>query len=802
MQVSTFTNNNCMKKIIFTMACFWAAQITYCQTIDEFPPDSTLSIYDNLVFKDFKKLVKLAETYSDTLAQLKLLDDICEKCNYYAPFTYRVAKKKDIYLSNKSGIKQILPYYYYYCYIYSPPENKNYDALLKDALSSSYQGNYDYSIMQLNKLIDAGFESEKMQAYKICLNFLKNHSEPFPLTKEEKANQHVIVGRRRDGWALIDKVSSDMISNIRSDDLNILIMKKYKKMAKRWLDDPLDRNVDYYHWVLAAMMTSMYDALYENKIDGFLGGISAREIKKNLKNLKNNEFSKKITHLNKNFRDITTDNRQSQLFTLGANNLYSSVPPSYLIDECNTLALDIITKTEKSFQWAELMLLSEKCMDNANIFYYLGNHFQLYKEKIDDNWLGQSLTYYSRAVEIDSNFVQARWNLANTLEYLGLFKQAIFQYNKISKTPPEYYQKRELYGKDKITIVNYAEESRCHMTACKFILKTRGRVDHYTDVLTTSDVDKLDFKPKSIAERSGLEPIKQIVEEVEKQQNYKTKDPNVRGKAIDLTLMALGWAIAPKDMKIEQRNQFIIGALSTIVSLIDKDKIEINNGGLSTQGMLYDLAELKTNPAAKNAETAFSKLQPPSKATAPSETKKIETAGGVTISDKWEATDISGEWECIDCGESGKIGTKSAGEYTTITTFPLKIVKNNDKIILQTKWETKFSGFSTGAWETTPGHTIQNFESSTNLSGNTFTISNWSWTLDVLQKSITRQISGLKIANPFENKELQIPTAGSTSDGETKYEIISNSEIKFTLISSKTQNNPGLGVTHTLRRVK
>ncbi len=194
--------------------------------------------------------------------------------------------------------------------------------------------------------------------------------------------------------------------------------------------------------------------------------------------------------------------------------------------------------------------------------------------------------------------------------------------------------------------INYAEDATAHIIVCRFLMKNRpanitAAITKDT-IVSTAMLDRIDFSDQAIQQRSGFEPIKQMVEEVEKKQNYKTKDPNIKGKVIDVALLALGWAIAPKDMKVEQRNQFIMGTLSTVISLIDKDKVNVAAGGLSSSSMSSDLADLKTSPTAKTAEAAFNKVQPPAKVAATAEAKKVETAGGVTITDKWEVTDISG----------------------------------------------------------------------------------------------------------------------------------------------------------------
>jgi tetratricopeptide (TPR) repeat protein len=380
--------------------------------------------------------------------------------------------------------------------------------------------------------------------------------------------------------------------------------------------------------------------------------------------------------------------------------------------------------------------IAQSCPENFSVYRNLADIYFKAKEEADANWLKLAIMNYEQSIyflKTDLNepyktmelwLLEAYWKLANLYEYAGMYEQAIPYYNLLKKYSPEYIKQREkeIMAQYKTvtpayTTLNYPEEATAHIILCRYLLKNRPAISETVvlkdTTVTTAMVERMDFSDKTIQQRSGLEPVKDLVKEVEKQQQYKTKDPSVKGKIIDVALLALSWAVAPKGMKVEERNRFIMGTLSTLVSLIDKDKI--NATGTST--MLSDLAGLQSSPVAKNAEAAFNKVEPPlakPNPVAPSEPKKIETAGGVTISDKWEIQDISGEYKAVNSegttnwtaerGESGTVIWNHRdlinNQYTTNLWFFNQKGKNITHIL---KYITKVNGMSSEGGESYSG---------------------------------------------------------------------------------------------------
>lgn len=311
--------------------------------------------------------------------------------------------------------------------------------------------------------------------------------------------------------------------------------------------------------------------------------------------------------------------------------------------------------------------IANVCPEDYSLLKDLADIYYTEKENASADWLKLAIiTYEQTIVQIKTGFGDAEkkfqfslfdsyWKLANLYESVGMYEQAIANYNLLKKYTPkkDIPIKRPVGSRiEKLKFddenINYPEEAIAHSIVCRFLMKNRpataAAVVIKDTVVTTAMVERMDFSEQAIEQRAGLAPIKQMVEEVEKKQQYKTKDPQMKGKVIDVALLALSWAIAPKGMKVEQRNQFIMGTLSAIITLVDKDNVSATG----TNTMKTDLAGLKGSPVAQKAETTFNKMDAPAKAASVDESKKIETAGGVTISDKWEVADISGQYELMN----------------------------------------------------------------------------------------------------------------------------------------------------------
>lgn len=597
-----------MKKYIFVITWLFSAAVALCQHHTTMESDTSLSKYDNLVYKDFKADVKKAEALPDTEKQLNALIEICKRCNYCPLFTQKVAEKMENYYGGKDQIKGLGHGLYECIYYFNPTE---LESLWKHIMILSYLGRYKNTFAYLSIIEKKGYDKEKIIAFRTVFKFIDIHTNYTPqeikiMNNEQKNSfdkiRNIITNKpelseKQYGIKVLDEVANDLnkvASNIYTEAYPIpKRLNKLNDDVNNWMRDASNNNVEYYNYLILAMVRTI------SEIGGDLWG------------------------------ELETT-RGKGVSEGNYGNLRS----------IKALSRDLDQVRESKF-----------ASKIGSFFLYEFNESQM--EVSPKKWISQSIRGYQYFLDLDSNFVEARWRLANVLEFAGLYESAIIHYRLLLKSPLVDKRTRN-YGMISLPI-NLAEEATAHIIVCRFLMKNRPAnitaALAKDTVMTTAMLERMDFSDQAIQQRSGFEPIKQMVEEVEKKQNYKTKDPNIKGKVIDVALLALGWAIAPKDMKVEQRNQFIMGTLSTVISLIDKDKVNVSAGGLSSSGMLSDLADLKTNPAAKNAEAAFSKVQPPAKATTPVEEKKVETAGGVTITDKWEVTDISGEWEaiCIQC---------------------------------------------------------------------------------------------------------------------------------------------------------
>ena len=379
------------------------------------------------------------------------------------------------------------------------------------------------------------------------------------------------------------------------------------------------------------------------------------------------------------------------------------------------------------------------CPEDYPALKFLGDIYYQEKDKADMNWLKLALKNYELSIyhmknsleepynRLELCLLEIHWKLANLYEYAGLYEQAISYFNLLKKYSPQYIEQREKeilnqynfrpydnsYRYNKI---NYPEEATAHIILCRYLLKNRptnvtAALEKDT-VISTAMIERLDLSDEAIQQRSGLEPVKEMVKQVEQQQQYKTKDPSVKGKIIDVALMALSWAVAPKDMKVEQRNQFIMGTLSALVSLIDKDKINANG----TSSMMADLAGLPSSPVAKNAEAAFNKMEPSSKTNpvAATEPKKIETAGGVTITDKWDVKDMSGIYETLErsgecpyVGSTWRTGIHSI-ERATITIKPVELIQQGKRIKFLSTGTSTFNGSTVSTYAEGEGIILNN----------------------------------------------------------------------------------------------
>lgn len=371
--------------------------------------------------------------------------------------------------------------------------------------------------------------------------------------------------------------------------------------------------------------------------------------------------------------------------------------------------------------------LVQYCPEDFWTLKKIGDIYYNLKEKISPNWLKNAISYYEKSINqaktrLDEPFkteelkmLDSYWNLANLYEYAGLYEQSINYYNYLLKYNPcqEDLQSKEnlnriqsLLGSDNTDrngLICFSEEAKAHIIVCKFLIKNRparSKLEIGDPKASLELVQTNDFSDQAIQERSGLGPIQQLVEEVDKQQQYKIKNPNIKGKVIDVAMMALGWAIAPKDMKADQRNRFIMGALSTLVSLIDQDKISVSAGGLSSDGMLADLAGLKSSPVAQEAATELQKLEPPANTSKPAtQPNKVETAGGVTITNKLESINYSGIYHVVslsgDCGQQlndvWKTGTHSVPDGGTFTSLPIQIRHEGNQVHISGGYRQKYN---------------------------------------------------------------------------------------------------------------
>lgn len=394
------------------------------------------------------------------------------------------------------------------------------------------------------------------------------------------------------------------------------------------------------------------------------------------------EFGNKKGQVNKEWWGNWQINQTSQCEKCVENNEVSTqsdrLPDITVLSNLSQSNCDLIlgeviisdTK-EKGEKYDALKKLLTKCKSNSKLNYYLGNFLEKHREKVDSSWTHLALGYYYKAIEIHpTEFYEARWKLANLLEYTGLYNEAIVQYKKLEtyQLPPLESNKTKKVvsqnlGFEEYENFNFKDEAKAHLLVCEFLKKTREPevAEEISVSEKPSNLDRIDFSQKAIEERSGWSVIEDVTNEIEEERKQKPNNPKLKKFIANSFLDAMSYVIAPDDMKIEYRNRLLLGAITSLTELVTENNLEIKNEDVTYQKFKNDLKYSKDNNSVKSSIREFKNHQEKKET-------KIQIGSELSITQKFAFGDLSGEYDCINCLDMQKAGiSKENNEGIIIT---------------------------------------------------------------------------------------------------------------------------------------
>lgn len=279
-------------------------------------------------------------------------------------------------------------------------------------------------------------------------------------------------------------------------------------------------------------------------------------------------------------------------------------------------------------------------------------------KKVFTGSLKDSLIYFQRQVENDPWSIKAHWGLASVLEYIGEYGSAVQEYKWVIKNSTDSKQKAD---------------ARVHMLTCEYLDHNVKRTSLATKqpenkIITKgqekedSKIDTTNISTKSIVEKSGWEYLKGLATSVGVAVGLTALKADAQHIQYAINLLDL-WIQAPDGQSIQARNRFLAGMISTLASIITKNKLG------PQLGALYDpqMGEMPEGGYAGDMQQQFEEKKF-------EEEKKIEVSDDLTVTEKWDVPDISGEYKIIATDGSTpvpKLGWSS--NTTTIMTCTMNI---------------------------------------------------------------------------------------------------------------------------------
>jgi len=298
-------------------------------------------------------------------------------------------------------------------------------------------------------------------------------------------------------------------------------------------------------------------------------------------------------------------------------------------DDCNKELVNALNKESNQEKLKELNKRVKKCPEHHFTLIAAAKLYAEMGKEADPDWLRIAIKHYQTAVDLPSTYTgTARWGLASLLEYAGEYELAIPHYQWIVEQ-----------GKGKGIEEKRIGDARAHLITCKFVLKNAKRPTNANAVQANGSVDaeRLDLSDASIKERAGWGFLKEFVASVAVAGGMAAL--KTEGSQIQVALGLLyDWSQAPQEQKVEVRNRFLAGMISSIATTIAEKKLGLKLGEMSLpSGQSGKVEDIPEGGYAGGAEEEFRTQQP-------QEGRTFEVSNDLTIVEKWDVPNLSGEW--------------------------------------------------------------------------------------------------------------------------------------------------------------
>lgn len=298
-------------------------------------------------------------------------------------------------------------------------------------------------------------------------------------------------------------------------------------------------------------------------------------------------------------------------------------------DECKKELVKALNKQSDEEKLKELNKRVKKCPNHDLTLIATAKLYAEMGKEADPDWLRIAIKHYQTAVDLPSPYTAtARWGLASLLEYAGEYELAIPHYQWIVEQ-----------GRGKGINEKHISEARAHLITCKFVMKNAKRPASKVAAQTNGSVDaeRLGLSDTSIKERAGWGFLKEFVASVAVAGGMAALKGE--GNQIQVALGLLyDWSQAPQEQKVEARNRFLAGMISSLATTIAEKKLGIKLGEMSLpSGRSGKVEDIPEGGYAGGAEEEFRTQQP-------QEGRTFEVSNDLTIVEKWDVPDLSGEW--------------------------------------------------------------------------------------------------------------------------------------------------------------
>lgn len=298
-------------------------------------------------------------------------------------------------------------------------------------------------------------------------------------------------------------------------------------------------------------------------------------------------------------------------------------------EECKRELLKALNKESNEEKLDELNKRIRKCPNHDLTLIATAKLYAEMGKEADPDWLRIAIKHYQTAVDVPSTYTgTARWGLASLLEYAGEYELAIPHYQWIAEQ-----------GRSRGINEKRISEARAHLITCRFVMKNAKRPANTSVAQTNGSVDaeRLDLSDASIKERAGWSFLKEFVASVAIAGGMAAL--KTEGNQIQVALGLLyDWSQAPQKEKVEARNRFLAGMISTIATTIAEKKLGLKLANMSLpNGQSGKVEDIPEGGYAGSAEEEFSTQKP-------QEGRNFEVSDDFTIVEKWDVPNLSGEW--------------------------------------------------------------------------------------------------------------------------------------------------------------